>query len=139
MTTLIADEIALLDQEVVDEQTGEIEKMASLEHGAIGALLGGYLSQDVYPNKLGLVCDAQTAFTLVGKPPTRQPDVAFIARARLPKNITLQGRRCPDLAIEVVSENDKISETEAKVWQYQEFAGAVDMGNSPFQSDSSCL
>jgi Uma2 family endonuclease len=111
-----------------DVQTGyeptqlieEIAEMASLEHGMIGALLSSYLVQYVHPRKLGGVFDAQTTFKVAGTPPTRQPDVAFVQANRLPDSLRKQADFAPDLAVEIVSENDKIFDTEAKILQYQQ-------------------
>lgn len=97
----------------------EQEDMASLEHGAIGTTLISYLFNHVRPNKLGRVFDAQTTFRFVGKKSNRQPDVSFVSSARLPKNFRADADFAPDLAVEIVSKNDKIFENDSKILQYQ--------------------
>lgn len=96
----------------------EIEAVASLEHGIIGSIVNGYLMQYVYPRNLGIVCDAQTTFRVVGNPPSRQPVVAFVSAERVPSNLRLQADFAPDLAVEIISENDKTFELDAKILQY---------------------
>lgn len=100
------------------DQLDEVEEMASLEHGRIGARLLRYLDEYVDQHKLGAVFDAQTVFKVVGNPPNRQPDVAFVTARRLPQNLRIKADFAPDLAVEVISETDKVFELEAKILQY---------------------
>lgn len=99
---------------------GEIEKITTLEHGKIGVKLSSRLAIYVYEHRLGEVFDSQTTFRMVGTPPTRQPDVAFVSQARLPANLRVTADFAPDLAVEIVSPNDALFEIEAKVLQYQQ-------------------
>jgi Uma2 family endonuclease len=97
---------------------GEVEKMASLEHGRLGVLISHYLVGYAYPLDLGQVFDSQTTFKMVGLPPYRQPDVSFVAKERLPANLRVRADFAPDLAAEIVSDSDIIYELEAKIVQY---------------------
>lgn len=106
-------------EETLESKLEQDESMASLEHGALGMLLGSYLVQYVYANKLGAVFDAQTSFKFQGKISNRQPDIAFVRTGRLPASWRKQADFAPDLAVEVASENDKIFEADTKVRQYQ--------------------
>lgn len=102
------------------EQVEKLEEnMAGLEHGAIGVRLISYLFNYVYPNELGEVFEAQTTFKVKGKPSTRQPDVSFVTKDRLPKNFRIEADFAPDLAVEIVSKNDKDFDNDEKVLQYQ--------------------
>ena len=114
MTSVVDDELDLQTEQVEDE-----EAIASFEHGAIGSTLIMYLNQYVRANKLGRVFDAQTTFTLKGKKPARQPDVAFVSADRFPKDWRNEADFAPDLAAEVSSKYDRTDTIEAKVLQYQ--------------------
>lgn len=94
------------------------EEMASAEHGYIGANLIEYLAPYVRQTKLGKICTAQTSFKVVGIPATRQPDVAFIVKNRLPANPREELKISPDLAVEIVSPTDRTFDILAKVEQY---------------------
>ena len=98
----------------------EFEKMTTLEQGKIGLKLSSRLAIYVYEHRLGEVFDSQTTFRMIGMPPTRQPDVAFVIQARLPTNLRVTADFAPDLAVEIVSPNDALFEIEAKVLQYQQ-------------------
>jgi Uma2 family endonuclease len=97
----------------------ELEYMPSLEHGAIGIRLGRYLDTYVEEHQLGLVCNSQTTFKFVGAKPTRLPDLSFVSRDRLPQRIDLNADFAPDLAVEVLSRGDDVSDIDRKVMQYQ--------------------
>ncbi len=86
--------------------------------GEIGIVLGSYLVQHVYPNKLGRVFNAQTDFDLpgVGK---KQPDIAFVAYQTLAENTEDAVPVAPDLAVEVFSKTDTDYDMEKKVRLYQ--------------------
>jgi Uma2 family endonuclease len=63
---------------------GELVDMGNsgMEHGELGAFLAGMLSVFVRRNRLGVVCDSSTAFTLKNGN-KRSPDVSFVAKERL--------------------------------------------------------
>jgi Uma2 family endonuclease len=98
---------------------GELIMMspAGSEHGMIVAEVAGILRDFVKPRGLGVVLGAETGFRVSTEPDTvLAPDVAFLQAARvasgLPKGY-FPG--APDLAVEVLSPNDRFSEVIAKV------------------------
>jgi Uma2 family endonuclease len=107
-----------LDQLPEAQEGEEIEKVASGLHGVIGSLLNWHLSAYVYPGNLGYVFNSNTSFKVVGEPPTRQPDVAFVALERMSTPPDEDVPFAPDLAVEVVSKNDTAYGIEQKVSQY---------------------
>jgi len=94
------------------------ERMPTLEHGAIIARLCRYLDTYVAERDLGLVLAPQTTFAMVGAPPTRYPDLAFVRGARLPHSLDVDADFAPDLAVEVVSGSDTVRDVDGKVLQY---------------------
>jgi Uma2 family endonuclease len=85
--------------------------------GNFARLLGEYAAQ----YELGAVSVAEAGFTLRQNPDTvRAPDVAFVSKAR----ILTQGKPekfwegAPDLAVEVVSPNDRFDDVVEKVQEY---------------------
>jgi Uma2 family endonuclease len=97
----------------------ELQAMPSLEHGAIGIRLGRYLDAYVEEHGLGLVCNSQTTYRFVGSKPNRLPDLSFVSRERLPQRIDQNADFAPDLAVEVLSKGDDVSEIDKKILQYQ--------------------
>jgi Uma2 family endonuclease len=102
---------------------GELRQMspAGYEHGKIAMRLGAALYQYVEEQQLGDVCTAETGFQLKSDPDTvRAPDVAFINRTRIAEvgDVRGYGHGAPDLAVEVVGPNDKVSEVEEKVAEW---------------------
>jgi Uma2 family endonuclease len=97
-----------------------------LEHGEIAGTLWGLLSSFVKPNKLGSV-SVETGFKLAEDPDiVRAPDVSFVVSERRPKG---PGRRgfvegAPDLAVEVMSPDDREKDLLAKAGEYLD-AGAA--------------
>jgi Uma2 family endonuclease len=91
------------------------------EHGAIIAILTGFLWQYVRANKLGIVFGAETGFKLESDPDTvRAPDVSFIRRERveregIAKNYPVGS---PDLAVEVLSPDDSPKKVERKTGEW---------------------
>jgi Uma2 family endonuclease len=86
--------------------------------GEILARLHGYARE----HTLGLVVN-NGGFVLSDDPPTvREPDVAFISAANMPKEGLPKGfwRLAPDLAVEVVSPSNTATEMLEKVLQYLE-------------------
>lgn len=101
---------------------GELREITSAgyQHGSIGSRLFGFLFQHVSNNELGEVVSIETGFVLTTNPDTvRAPDIAFIAKARLPQS-TLEKfyPSFPDLAVEVISPRDTLIEVEEKVSDY---------------------
>ncbi|MEP7341800.1 MAG: Uma2 family endonuclease [Acidobacteriota bacterium] len=105
------------DGNVYELVGGELAmSQAGFEHGDIAMLLGGSLSAYARERKLGRVVAASTGFWMkTGN--ARSPDVSFISKERLrgrrPTKKFFQG--APDLAVEVISPNDKWQEASKKV------------------------
>ena len=91
---------------------------AGHEHGHIAAEVAISLGVYVRANKLGRVYAAETGFKLTSSPDTvKAPDVAFVSAERVQSVITKTGffPGPPDLAVEIVSPNDRHGEVEEKV------------------------
>src|ERR1700687_919903 len=102
---------------------GELKKMspAGHEHGRIIVRLTTPLAQHVWANRLGEVYAAETGFRLRSDPDTvRAPDIAFIVRQRVQVLGKTKGYwpGAPDLAVEVLSPDDRVSEVEDKVSEW---------------------
>ena len=90
---------------------------AGHQHGHIAHEIALSLGIHVKANKLGRVYAAETGFKLESNPDTvRAPDVAFVSADRL-ENLPSTGYfpGPPDLAVEIISPNDRHSEVEEKV------------------------
>ena len=100
------------------------EPPAGFEHGDIAVRIAFCLETFVRRHALGKVLGAETGFVLFDDPPTvRAPDVAFVARDRLPADPRGFARLAPDLAVEIVSPSNTVSEIQDKVTDYLD-AGA---------------
>jgi Uma2 family endonuclease len=102
---------------------GELIRMAPTggEHGVLTMTLGFLLYEYVRAQDLGIVCGAETGFTLRRTPDTvRAPDVAFIAKERIPTAGVPKTYWpfAPDLAVEVISPSDRFDEVQTKVAEY---------------------
>src|SRR5262245_14158947 len=99
---------------------GEVVSMslAGGEHGEVTFEIGRLIGNYVKPAKLGKVYAAETGFIIERDPDTvRGADVAFVRRERLAE-ITQRKKQvpfAPDLAVEVISPNDRDDEVEEKV------------------------
>jgi Uma2 family endonuclease len=100
---------------------GRVVRMSPVgwQHGKVVArlllVLGKYLEQ----HTLGMVV-TEVGFVLASNPDTvRAPDLAFIRQERLPA-VDPRGfwRGAPDLAVEVLSPDDRAPEVEEKVDEY---------------------
>ncbi len=94
---------------------------AGFEHGDIAAELSARLRIYVSKKKLGAVPAAETGYRLRRNPDTvRAPDVSFVSKARVDKagKVTGYFPGAPDLAVEVVSPDDKAEDVHAKVSEY---------------------
>jgi len=96
---------------------------AGFEHGLIVSRVNAQLENFVEQQALGVVTGAETGFHISRNPDTvRAPDVGFVSAERVSEPPTkgfFQG--APDLAVEVLSPNDRASELLAKV---QDWLGA---------------
>lgn len=104
---------------------GELKKMspAGHRHGRIIIRLTAPLAQHVKQNRLGEVYAAETGFKLKSNPDTvRAPDIAFITKQRVDDVGETRGYwpGAPDLAVEVLSPDDRVSEVEQKVSEWLE-------------------
>lgn len=107
---------------------GELKQLspAGHQHGKIAMRLAVPLGRYVAEHGLGEVYAAETGFTLKTNPDTvRAPDVACIRQERVDEVGETKGYwpGAPDLAIEVNSPDDRVSEVEDKVEEWLE-AGA---------------
>jgi Uma2 family endonuclease len=96
------------------------EPPAGFEHGWLASSIDFVLRRHAQAHRLGLVCGAETGFVLATYPPlVRAPDVAFVARSRIPRE-PVKGffRGAPDLAVEVVSPSNTAADVQAKVLDY---------------------
>ncbi|MBI4568389.1 MAG: Uma2 family endonuclease [Planctomycetes bacterium] len=106
--------------ELVDGQL--MERHMGAESSMIGMTLGAELV--VYNKKTGagFLFGPDTNYRCFpGRPATmRKPDVSFIRRGRLPNDQAPLGeiKIAPDLAVEVISPNDRYEEVDAKVDEY---------------------
>jgi Uma2 family endonuclease len=99
---------------------------ASSEHGRIIARLTVRLGSFAERHRLGAVFGAETGFLIERRPDTvRAPDVAFVKASRLPgpKRGWFEG--APDLAVEVVSPDDRASELVAKAQMWLDAGAAI--------------
>ena len=99
---------------------GELRKMApsGSEHGDISADIHGSLHPYVRANNLGRTRIADPGFILEREPDSvRAPDVAFVRRERIEAigKTVFFWPEAPDLAIEVISPNDRYTEVDEKI------------------------
>ena len=92
---------------------------AGFRHGAVSVALAIKLGAFVTERKLGRVVDSSTGYRLPGGN-VRSPDVSFVSVARLPEGPLPAGfaEFLPDLAVEVVSPDDRTREVLDKVGEY---------------------
>jgi Uma2 family endonuclease len=94
---------------------------AGCEEGVIAAHIAGTLGEFVHRCQLGVVVSG-TGFQTACNPDTvRAPDVAFVCAQRVPARLPrgyFEG--APDLAVEVLSPDDRASEVMAKVEDWLE-------------------
>ena len=99
---------------------GELRKMAPAgsEHTVAGVQVVTSLNVHARANNLGRVFGADGGFLLARNPDTvRAPDAAFVRRERVEATGLVRGYwpGPPDLAVEVISPNDRYSEVAEKV------------------------
>jgi len=94
-----------------------VREPAGSRHGLVTMNLGAELAVYVKQTGAGGVYAAETGFKLTTNPDTvRAPDIAFVARDRLPPpSTTGYPALAPDLAVEVLSPGDRPGEVLAKV------------------------
>lgn len=112
-------------QELIDGRLYEVEPPGA-EHGYAAMRIAMLLARHVEDGDLGLVFASEVGFKLASEPDTvRAPDVAFVAKRRADEIGIPRGYwpGPPDLAVEVVSPNDRHSAVEGKALHWLE-AGA---------------
>ena len=121
-TLFTAEELICLpsDERRLELVKGKLYEMAPAggRHGLIAGEIFGLLRNHVRSLGLGQVFAAETGFTLQRNPDTvRAPDAAFVAKDRMPQGETPDGylALAPDLAIEVISPNDRPRAVREKV------------------------
>ena len=122
MASMTADELLAMPHngycyELVQGELRQME-LADRQHGRIAAQIGGCLGAFVAKNGLGETYAAETGFIIDTAPDTvRAPDVSFVARERAEATAEERGffPGAPDLAVEVISPNDRDSEIREKV------------------------
>ena len=100
---------------------GELRMMIppAYEHGRITFRLGYRLGAYVEPRQLGTILAAETGFLLSRDPDTvRAPDVAFVRAEREPGPIRGYFPGAPDLAVEVLSPDDRPGSVREKVAEW---------------------
>jgi len=98
-----------------------VREPAGYRHGAVTVNLTVRLGQHVQLTSAGELLAAETGFTLFRNPDTvRAPDIAFVRRERIPTETSGFPQMAPDLAVEVLSPDDRPGETLAKVGDWLE-------------------
>jgi Uma2 family endonuclease len=98
---------------------GELRVMspAGWRHGKVAARLAAKLGTYIVEHDLGEAFGSETGFRLARNPDTvRAPDFSFIAKTNLPEREPVEAYwpGAPDLAVEVLSPDDRPREVEEK-------------------------
>lgn len=111
--------------ELVDGELVEREPMGQ-RADEIGLNIGCFLKSYSVTKLPGVVNGAHGSIQVFPDDPSkvRIPDASFTRRDRMPGGVAFEGhsRVVPDLAVEVISPNDKLGEFEAKMEDYQSAA-----------------
>jgi Uma2 family endonuclease len=103
---------------------GELIMMspAGGRHGVLALKFGARLEEFVSRHALGTVVGAETGFVLQRDPDTvRAPDAAFLRAGRFPDGVPVSFiPGAPDLAVEVLSPEDRPGQVHAKVRNWLE-------------------
>ena len=102
---------------------GELLPMtpAGARHGAVAFRIARLLDEHVEAHRLGVGGVGEAGFILRRDPDVvRAPDVSFVAAARVPAAGIPSGYWpcAPDLAVEVVSPSDRLSDVSVKIADY---------------------
>lgn len=123
--TMTADELLAMPDDGIRRELveGEIREMtpAGWQHGRIAGNIASELGPHVRKHRLGAMATAEASYRLSADPDTlRVPDVSFVRQERIDLVGDTEGYwpGAPDLAVEVVSPNDRYSEVSAKVDEY---------------------
>lgn len=97
------------------------EPPTGFDHGEVSANIVAVLLGFVRDRKLGRVVSSECGFVLFDQPPTvRAPDAAFVQESRLAFDRKRFAPFAPDLAVEVLSPSNTVSEIHEKVLDYLE-------------------
>ena len=89
------------------------------QHGHLTTLIAVALHRHVDEHELGEVVSGDPGFVLVEHPATvRGPDVAFVAKGHDPGDHAGFAQGSPELAIEIVSPNDRYTELQEKALEW---------------------
>ena len=91
---------------------------AGWRHGRVAGRLHALVGHHVLENKLGEVFTAETGFLIARDPDTvRAPDIAFVAQENFAEKMSSDAfwPGAPDLAVEVLSPNDKTGDVDEKI------------------------
>lgn len=106
--------------ELADGELIEVPAASAL-HSFITALLFEWIRNYARAHQLGLVFPDGLGYVLSREPPRlRIPDVSFVSRQRIPAAGLPEGfwPGAPDLAVEIVSPNDRAEDVHGKVGEY---------------------
>ncbi len=96
-----------------------VYKMPNFAHGVIQNNIGAEIRDYLKKNPIGLVSgDANFRIWPERARESRAPDVSFIAKERLPKDLNRYLPMVPDLAVEILSPEDSFSRMMEKVDDY---------------------
>jgi Uma2 family endonuclease len=99
-----------------------VERKMGTESSMIAVAIATILTNFVKGKKLGFIAGADCGYQCFRDDPNklRKPDVSFIRAGRLPNNRPPKGHTkiAPDLAVEVLSPGDLVSEVDEKIEDY---------------------
>jgi Uma2 family endonuclease len=100
-----------------------VERNLGAESGRVGGRLFSRLDGFCEGQGLGIVWPADNGFQCFPHDPglVRKPDVSFVRHGRLPDDVEPKGwvKVPPDLAVEVLSPNDRVYELDEKLADYR--------------------
>jgi len=125
---MTADELLVMPDDGMKHELvrGELTMVPppGVEHGDIAAQIAIHLGSFVKQHKLGKVY-VETGYVLATDPDTvRGPDVSFVNAEHVIKSPKYY-RIAPDLAVEVMSPDDRLSEVTTKVGEYLSAGSSV--------------
>jgi len=120
-----ADEFLLIDNHGLELVDGRVqEKNMGAFSSTVGAWILVVLTRGFDWHKIGYFLDAEGGYQCWpnDRDRVRKPDISFIHLARLPGSVVPEGWCLvpPDFAVEILSKNDTVEETEEKITEYLE-------------------
>src|SRR5262245_26593020 len=118
------DLLAMPDGKSYELVNGElVERKMGAESSLVGGRLYWRLAPFCEEHDLGIAWPADNGYQCFPHDPdlVRRPDVSFVRRGRLPGDVAPKGwvKIPPDLAVEVVSPNDRVYALDAKLADYR--------------------